>query len=135
MNEKHSREYLQYMQSLAWYAKRREKLASVGNRCERCGKSGKDVVLEIHHLSYRHLGNEPLEDLQALCFACHDKADAERRKKVEEEAEDRLYEARLDGWARKRYGENWWLYRDRDAVADAFDRWLEKREQRDAYDC
>jgi predicted HNH restriction endonuclease len=25
----------------------------------------------VHHMSYDHLGNEPLADLMGLCSACH----------------------------------------------------------------
>lgn len=31
----------------------------------------------VHHLTYEHIGNEPLEDLQGLCRACHDFLSAE----------------------------------------------------------
>jgi len=36
-----------------------------------CGCGGKG--LEVHHLSYRRLGNELLSDLIVLCVGCHKK--------------------------------------------------------------
>ena len=45
-----------------------------GHRCEECGKaSARGWVLQVHHLTYAHLGNEieHLDDLKLLCVPCH----------------------------------------------------------------
>ena len=62
--------YTEQLQSEAWQQKRLEKLASVGYRCEECGKS---EPLDIHHKVYTFpLGQEPLNALEALCKdTCH----------------------------------------------------------------
>ena len=42
--------------------------------CEECGKaSARGWVLQVHHLTYAHLGNEieHLDDLKLLCVPCH----------------------------------------------------------------
>src|SRR5687767_10783881 len=72
----HSLLYTLYLRSPAWQAKRKLVLARSGGRCERCGCVAK--WLDVHHLSYTHLGDEPLEDLMALCRPCHKIADQER---------------------------------------------------------
>jgi 5-methylcytosine-specific restriction endonuclease McrA len=56
-----------------WAAKRQEVMArarqgSAFPVCESCGVS---PATEVHHLSYRRLGNEPLDDLMAVCGPCH----------------------------------------------------------------
>lgn len=45
------------------------------NKCERCGAVGD---LQIHHLTYRHLGEERGNELLALCEQCHEVADRYR---------------------------------------------------------
>ncbi len=64
MNE----EYRTYLDSERWKSKRKQKLKQVGRKCEACGSRKK---LEVHHLTYEHIFNEPLEDLMALCFFHH----------------------------------------------------------------
>lgn len=68
--------YLLYLRSQAWAAKRAAVLERAGRCCERCpaGSGLFPVDLEIHHLTYARLGDEPLEDLQALCRGCHEHA-------------------------------------------------------------
>lgn len=63
-----SPEYRSYLKSPEWDERRQETLRRADYRCERCGK---DAPLQAHHLTYKNIFNEPLEDLQALCFDCH----------------------------------------------------------------
>lgn len=44
------------------------------NKCELCGISGDDIVLELHHIDGDHYNNK-LENLQILCPNCHSKTD------------------------------------------------------------
>jgi 5-methylcytosine-specific restriction endonuclease McrA len=60
--------YDAYMTSGRWARKRARVLARDGWRCTKCGRRG---ILQIHHLSYRFFGREPLEDLVTLCEQCH----------------------------------------------------------------
>jgi hypothetical protein len=60
--------YLEYLNSPAWAAKRKAVKARCNSICERCHKY---LVDEVHHLTYAHLFDELLEDLQGLCKPCH----------------------------------------------------------------
>lgn len=71
--------YKKYLESDEW-AKRRELVASRKNfTCEKCGKRV-DNGYHIHHKTYKHLGNEPLCDLQFLCEDCHKLLHLEKEK-------------------------------------------------------
>lgn len=63
--------YRRYLQTPEWREKRRVEIAAAEHRCRRCGAHG---PLELHHLTYRNLGNEPPEDLVVLCVTCHQEA-------------------------------------------------------------
>lgn len=75
---RHSRLYLTYMRSAAWFALRRVIILRAKGRCERCHKGGR---LEVHHLTYERLGHERLTDLLAVCPSCHKVLDRERTKR------------------------------------------------------
>lgn len=60
----------EYMRSLAWVQKRYQAIKHAGNKCQLCGTHR--AVFQVHHNSYKNLGNEPLEDLIVLCTPCHD---------------------------------------------------------------
>jgi hypothetical protein len=61
--------YRAYLASPAWRAKR----LLVVERCDGICQCGQPVS-DVHHLSYEHAFDEPLEDLIALCRACHRRA-------------------------------------------------------------
>ena len=63
-------DYQTYLRSPEWKAKRQEKLDSCQQKCECEGGCCREAS-QIHHLHYDTLGNESLEDLQALCAKCH----------------------------------------------------------------
>lgn len=60
--------YQKYMRSEAWRSKRRQVLNRAKGRCEKCRERNAD---HVHHITYQQLGNEPLHDLIALCWQCH----------------------------------------------------------------
>jgi hypothetical protein len=60
--------YAVYLQSAEWRAKRAEKLAEVGHRCQGCPETDR---LEVHHLTYERVGHERMGDLMVLCHWCH----------------------------------------------------------------
>jgi hypothetical protein len=60
--------YAKYLRSAQWKAKCKAVRERCSNVCERCRKY---LVDEVHHLTYDHVYNEPLQDLQGLCGACH----------------------------------------------------------------
>ena len=63
-------DYQKYMRSKEWKAKREEKLEACNHKCE-CEGGCYRTATQIHHLHYDTLGNESMEDLQALCPKCH----------------------------------------------------------------
>ena len=67
--------YKTYLRSPEWQVKRQEKLESCQGKCE-CEEWAEEggchrPATQIHHLHYDTLGNENLDDLQALCPSCH----------------------------------------------------------------
>lgn len=61
--------YSEYLMSRWWQNRRRQKIKSVGDKCERCGA---DLGLQVHHLSYDRLWGEKNADLEVLCGDCHE---------------------------------------------------------------
>jgi hypothetical protein len=64
-------EYVRYLNSAAWAAKRAEVLARAAGSCEGCGEAVEGAETEVHHLTYERIGRELPEDLVALCPGCH----------------------------------------------------------------
>lgn len=62
--------YKAYMRSSQWKEKRHAKLEACNSKCECDGGCTREAT-QIHHLHYDTLGNESMEDLQALCPKCH----------------------------------------------------------------
>lgn len=66
--------YADYMQSPMWAVRRAAALAeAVIKGCQKCGRS--KGVLEVHHVTYLHLGHELPQDLMVVCPVCHEKLD------------------------------------------------------------
>jgi 5-methylcytosine-specific restriction endonuclease McrA len=116
--------YEQHLRSDVWKSTRRNILARDGYLCCRCG----GIATEVHHRTYERLGHERDEDLESLCPPCHQKADQERASVSARRARRALYEARLDGWATKRYGEDWDAHSDTREIEEEFDDWLASRD-------
>lgn len=68
-------DYHRYMASREWALKKRAVRERSGGDCERCEHR---KMAQVHHLSYQHLGNEPLEDLLGVCKWCHEYESAKR---------------------------------------------------------
>ena len=66
--------YNAYLRSAAW----RERAALVRRRaggvCEGCAMR---QATQVHHVTYKHVGNEFLWELRAVCDACHDRIHGE----------------------------------------------------------
>lgn len=62
------RVYRLYLRSFQWGARRALVFERAQGRCERCRLAR---IEEVHHKTYEHFGNEPLEDLEGLCLSCH----------------------------------------------------------------
>lgn len=68
-------QYKTYLQSDKWKWIAHKRLEIDNYTCTMCGSRGTQFnPLEIHHLSYRYLGQEQdriFEDLTTLCHTCH----------------------------------------------------------------
>jgi 5-methylcytosine-specific restriction endonuclease McrA len=60
--------YVTHLQSDYWRNIRRKALERDNEICQECMQA---KATEVHHLTYRNMGNEPLEDLVSLCSRCH----------------------------------------------------------------
>ena len=60
--------YRQYLETPEWAAIRARQLQHARYRCEVCNAAGQ---LNVHHRTYAHRGDEPIEDLIVLCQGCH----------------------------------------------------------------
>jgi len=61
-------EYSTYLQSEAWKKKRNEIMQRDNKQCRFCGQR---EALQVHHLTYKNLGNENEQELITLCKSCH----------------------------------------------------------------
>lgn len=68
-----TKEYLEYLASDKWHETAKKRMQIDGNKCCMCGSQGTNWnVLEVHHITYRSLGNEDVwRDLVTVCHACH----------------------------------------------------------------
>ena len=126
--EKKSNEYTAYISSLQWQTKRRDAIMRAKNQCEhvdnknaRCKNRGN---LEVHHKTYERLGKELPGDLMVVCKSCHKIEDGIRAA----ETSNRVYDARMDGWATKKYGEHWESFIRYEQAEEEFNEWLERND-------
>lgn len=73
----HTAEYENYIHSNAWRSRRKRALRIGHNRCAMCGST---ISLQVHHLSYKHLGHELDNELVVLCASCHKKVHSRRKR-------------------------------------------------------
>lgn len=75
MNADEERRYIEYMKSDKWRDIARRRMEIDNYTCAGCGCRGTATnILEVHHLSYKHIYHEEnwvYEDLVCLCHACH----------------------------------------------------------------
>jgi 5-methylcytosine-specific restriction endonuclease McrA len=60
--------YGYYLESDGWKIKRKQKLKENGEICDICKGN---LNLQIHHKTYKNVGDELMDDLQVLCRNCH----------------------------------------------------------------
>lgn len=65
-----AKSYPEYIRSRQWKQRAAAMIARANFRCQRCGSPR---ALNVHHLTYAHLGDEWAEDLIVLCNSCHKK--------------------------------------------------------------
>jgi len=61
-------DYSSYMQSPKWQEIREIRLFVDSNKCQSCGNGEQ---LQVHHITYKRLGNEDIDDLVTVCKQCH----------------------------------------------------------------
>lgn len=66
-----------YLKSTHWRRVRNKALSTSGFRCSACGTNKR---LQVHHLTYAHLGHEHKKDLKVLCYNCHHLLHSYRKK-------------------------------------------------------
>lgn len=62
-------DYHKYLESLHWQQLRVRYISSRDFNCFACGEH--KAGMNLHHLTYRRIGDEWLDDLIPLCFSCH----------------------------------------------------------------
>ena len=68
LSELATNKYYQYLQTSEYRERAKQALIRDKFQCQLC-ETGKNVV--VHHVTYRRLGNEELDDLVTLCDKCH----------------------------------------------------------------
>lgn len=63
-------EYSDYRATPKWKGLRAAVMRRCSGRCEGCDNAD---AQDVHHLTYRHMGDEFLFELVGLCRACHDR--------------------------------------------------------------
>lgn len=67
-NEEWWEQYAEYLRSPQWASKRERVLERDGRTCQACLVRD---AREVHHLTYKHVFNEPLFELISVCKVCH----------------------------------------------------------------
>jgi len=71
----------EYLASAYWKARRQDILDTQGDHCSKCQAPGsKGVKLDVHHITYAHMGCELDSELVVLCYRCHVKAEKGKEK-------------------------------------------------------
>lgn len=65
-----NKDYNNYLKTKHWKQKRQKVLKSAKYKCQLCSSKEK---LNVHHNTYKNIGNEKKEDLIVLCEKCHKK--------------------------------------------------------------
>jgi 5-methylcytosine-specific restriction endonuclease McrA len=65
--------YVEYLRTERWQQKRLAVHKRDGHKCRCCGRCDSALnSFDVHHMSYRYIGREPLRHLVTLCRECHE---------------------------------------------------------------
>ncbi|NMC59986.1 MAG: HNH endonuclease [Candidatus Methanofastidiosa archaeon] len=124
--------YESYIRSEIWREIRNQAIIRANNECEKCGSHLEK--LDVHHINYDNIvGKEKTEDLQVLCYPCHQKADRIRNIKTDERRKNSRYRVRFESFAIKKYGDDWNLDYDEETIEIEFITFLFKQYCKDNY--
>ena len=70
-------QYNEYLKSSEWRSRRQRVLDRDGHLCQACLRR---KATQVHHLTYEHVGNEPLFELTSVCRVCHEAIHSETVK-------------------------------------------------------
>lgn len=73
--------YSQYLDSEEWRQKADRVLFRDGGKCMAVLDGCQRRASHVHHLTYKHVGNEPLFDLISVCPSCHEQITAMDRER------------------------------------------------------
>ncbi len=67
--------YKRYIRSIKWKKKAAERIEYDGRKCRMCNRPESTCRngLSVHHISYKNLGHESLNEIISLCPGCHQK--------------------------------------------------------------
>jgi len=65
-------DYVAYLRSPEWAARKAAALRRADDRCQVCYADRWFSRLEVHHRTYERIGHEAPADLTVLCAHCHD---------------------------------------------------------------
>lgn len=85
-NRAEHRCYAEFLQSLYWEILSNSMKVLAKGQCRLCGSNGDSSTLNVHHLTYDHVGEEypdHLEDLIVICKHCHEEVHKNQRKALE----------------------------------------------------
>ena len=126
--------YSSYLNSDIWKAIRKQAISQANSRCEICQKFLTSNNADVHHITYDRVGGRELPcDLKVVCSFCHPEADQKREVETEQRRKRRKYESRVEGFARKKYGEYWNDKMLWDVVEEEFVTYRYKKESEDNY--
>jgi 5-methylcytosine-specific restriction endonuclease McrA len=118
--------YEKHIRSARWRNTKAAIIKLREGRCEHCQRRTTDI--ELHHKTYERLGRERIADLELLCRTCHADADRVREAATRQKVAIARYQAGLETYASKKYGEEWADRLDSDQIAEEFDSWLENQD-------
>lgn len=75
--EEYIKKYYEYLQSDWWHKTRDRIIGQYNNQCFCCNKKHE---LQVHHLSYEHVGFERDNELICLCSECHEWIEDKKEK-------------------------------------------------------
>lgn len=74
-------QYDAYLKTDKWRRKRSARLSLDRHTCTAQVRCDGSPATEVHHVTYAHLGDEPLFDLRSVCHECHEAiTEMDRRK-------------------------------------------------------